>query len=81
LQQFWNWFLYNNIVLGKKAANLWLGMSKAGTLYFEKWVNGEPLTYNGFVAGYNWKSWTTEHCASFEYEMQFKYALNAMQYL
>jgi len=43
------------------------GLSKLGTVYFNQWGNGEPLTYDDFPVSYNLQTYSGEHCGAFEY--------------
>jgi hypothetical protein len=46
---------------------MWHSLNHIGTPYFTHWANGELVTYNGFVDGYNTKAYSGESCAGFEY--------------
>jgi hypothetical protein len=62
-----------NIFVGKKDASLWHSLNHLGTQYFTHWSNGELLTYNGFIQGFNNKAYSAGGCAGFKYLSKTKF--------
>lgn len=55
----------------------WHSMNHLGTPYFTNWGNMELLTYNGFEFNYDFKAYSGECCAGYEYDAIQKFYIRS----